>query len=119
MKKGRHQTDQTGRTASGRFTVGNAGGPGNPFARRIASLRSTMLAAITTEDIEAIVKSLIATAKTGEISAIKLLLSYAIGQPDKQVDPDSLDGDEYEKSRKKPSQYELALLSDRFRYDSV
>jgi hypothetical protein len=32
-----------GRDAAGRFPKGNPGGPANPFARRVALMRQTML----------------------------------------------------------------------------
>ena len=111
MKKDRQQTDQTGRTASGRFAAGNSGGPGNPFARRIAGLRSTMLDCITGEDIQAVVAMLVNQAKTGDLAAAKLLLSYVIGQPDKQADPDSLDTHEFQTVRARPSRMDLVLLA--------
>jgi len=32
-----------GRDTMGRFAPGNSGGPGNPFARKVASLRQALL----------------------------------------------------------------------------
>src|SRR5207248_10793741 len=36
-----------GRDARGRFAPGNPGGPGNPFARRVAELRTALLDMVT------------------------------------------------------------------------
>ncbi len=79
----------------GRFCKNNKGGPGNPFARRTAALRQAMLDAVTAEDLQAIVRQLLQKAKEGDLSAARLVLSYAIGKPDKAVDPDTLDQQEW------------------------
>src|SRR6516162_8761190 len=47
-----------GRDAQGRFAPGNAGGPGNPFARRTAELRREFLAEATGEDLRAVCRRL-------------------------------------------------------------
>ena len=46
-----------GRTPRGQFATGNPGGPGNPYARRTAALRSALLDAVTEADIRAIAKA--------------------------------------------------------------
>jgi hypothetical protein len=84
-----------GRDAHGRFAKGNPGGPGNPFARRTAQLRRVLSEAVTDEDVEAIAKRLLEQAKAGDVAAARLLLSYAIGQPTRAVDPDTLDRQEW------------------------
>src|SRR5438067_2077329 len=38
------------RDADGRFVKGNRGGPGNPFARRVAELRRELLEAVSADD---------------------------------------------------------------------
>lgn len=65
----------------GRFTKGNPGGPGNPLAGRVNTLRAAILSALTEEDIQAIVGTLVDAAKWGNIAAAKFLFSYTIGQP--------------------------------------
>lgn len=47
------------RDAGGRFAKGNSGGPGNPYARRVARLRSLMLEAVSDDDLKAIVAALV------------------------------------------------------------
>ena len=60
-----------GRDAGGRFTRGNPGGPGNPFARRIAELRRAAIATVTEDDIQAVITALIAKAKQGDVAAAR------------------------------------------------
>jgi len=68
-----------GRGPDGRFAKGNPGGPGNPHARRIGEIRARLLAAVTDEDLESIIRTLIEKAKAGEPWAVKELLSRLIG----------------------------------------
>jgi hypothetical protein len=91
-----------GRDPHGRFTKGNAGGPGNPFARRVAALRAALLAAVTEEDLEAVARELVRQAKEGDLAAARLLLSYTLGKPAAPVDPDTLDLHEFELFRRVP-----------------
>lgn len=70
-----------GRGTGGRFAAGNAGGPGNPHAARVAQLRATLLAAVTDDDIRAIVATLVAQAKGGDLAAIRELLDRLLGKP--------------------------------------
>jgi hypothetical protein len=91
-----------GRDTHGRFGKGNLGGPGNPFARQVAALRSALLASVTTEDMEAVTQQLVRQAKEGNVAAAKLLLSYTLGKPAAPVDPDTLDQQEWEIYRRAP-----------------
>jgi hypothetical protein len=79
------------RDEKGRFRKGNPGGPGNPFARKTAKLRQIALEAVSEEDLRSVIEALKEKAKQGDVAAIKLLLSYTIGQPQPAVDPDTLD----------------------------
>ena len=88
------QTPTNGHEPNGRFARGNPGGPGNPFARRVAALRKVILNRLTEEDLLAITEALLAKAKQGSVSAAKLLLAYGIGKPASAPDPDRLDGQE-------------------------
>lgn len=91
-----------GRDTSGRFTKGNPGGPGNPFARRVSQLRSLVVEVLTDEDLRAIVDKMIDDAKNGDKAAVKLLLSYAIGKPTVPVcQPDHVDTHELESEAEK------------------
>ena len=75
-----------GRNAAGRFAPGNPGGPGNPYARRVAALRAALLDAVSEEDLRALARSLVEKARGGDVAAAKLLLSYAVGRPPSEVD---------------------------------
>lgn len=70
-----------GRDANGRFTKGNAGGPGNPHARRSAELRQAMLEAVSPDDIAEIMQRLVQMAKEGDVAAIREVLNRVVGRP--------------------------------------
>jgi hypothetical protein len=84
-----------GRDVHGRFTTGNLGGPGNPFARKCAALRKALLDAVSEDDIMDTVRVLVLMAKTGDKAAVKLLWQYAIGKPAPVKDPDRMDIEEW------------------------
>ena len=71
---------KNGRDKLGRFAQGNAGGPGNPYARRVAELRSALMDAVTEDDLRAVVAKL-KKAKEGDIAAIREVLDRALGKP--------------------------------------
>jgi hypothetical protein len=91
-----------GRDARGRFTAGNAGGPGNPFARRVAELRKVLLETVTDDELRIVAGQLMVKAKFGDLAAIKLLFQYVLGKPAATVDPDMLDVQEVEMFRRAP-----------------
>src|SRR5262245_19879681 len=80
----------SGRGPDGRFTKGNFGGPGNPFARQTAALRQALLNKVTAQEIEAIADKLMQLAKEGTVAAAKLLFLHTIGKPAPAVEPDHL-----------------------------
>lgn len=88
--------DKPERDRMGRFAPGNKGGPGNPFARRSAMLRQAMLDAVTPNDLQVIVRKVIQMAGEGDVAVARLVLAYAVGKPDKAVDPDTLDVQEFQ-----------------------
>ncbi len=59
--------DKGERGEGGRLLPGNAGGPGNPYARKVAALRRSLINAVTHEDIEEIIHSQVEKAKQGDI----------------------------------------------------
>jgi hypothetical protein len=85
-----------GRDARGRFAAGNAGGPGNPFARQVAKLRAALVQRVTEADIQHIAERLIVMAKSGDMAATKLLFLYVLGKPAEAVNPDTLDVEEWQ-----------------------
>jgi hypothetical protein len=88
-----------GRDDKGRFIYGNPGGPGNPFARQTAALRSALIRRLTVEQIEGIADKLIELALAGDVAAAKLVLQYGIGKPTEAIDPDQVDRLEWERER--------------------
>jgi hypothetical protein len=85
-----------GRDAGGRFARGNLGGPGNPFARRVAALRQALLRAVTDHDMQDLAGRLLESARAGDVAAMKLLFGYVLGRPAEVVDPDTLDLKEWQ-----------------------
>src|SRR5262245_3164172 len=70
-----------GRDASGRFSKGNQGGPGNPHGRRVAELRTAFLRAATPERMQQLAEALFQRAALGDLDALRLFLAYTIGKP--------------------------------------
>ena len=69
-----------GRNARGRFAKGNLGGPGNPYAKRVADLRAALLESVTEQDIRAVARALVKRAKEGEVPAVRELLDRLLGR---------------------------------------
>jgi hypothetical protein len=70
-----------GRDARGRFAKGNTGGPGNPYAAAAAQFRAAIFAAVTAEDVRAIVKKMVELAKAGDLVAARLIFDRTVGPP--------------------------------------
>ena len=78
----------SGRKSNGQFAEGNKCGTGNPYARRVARLRSALLDAVGENGLTDIVQGMVTAAKGGDVAAAKLLLSYLLGKPVESVEPD-------------------------------
>jgi hypothetical protein len=89
---------------------GNAGGPGNPFARRVAALRKVLLDAVSDADLQIVAEQLVVKAKMGDLVATKLLFQYVLGKPAATVDPDSLDVEEFELYKRAPAHREISEI---------
>jgi len=70
-----------GRDEHGRFTAGNAGGPGNPHAAQVGRLRSALLNAVTEDDIREVAAALVGKAKKGDVVAARVLFDRVLGKP--------------------------------------
>lgn len=68
------------------FEKGWKGGPGNPHAAQTSILRAALLAAVTPEDIHDIARTLIKSAKGGDIGAIKELFDRTMGKASQPVE---------------------------------
>jgi hypothetical protein len=101
--------EDSGRDTRGRYARGNAGGPGNPFARRVAQLRSILLETVTDEELRIVAGQLMVKAKFGDLAAIKLLFQYVLGKPAATVNPDTVDVEEVDLYRRAP---EHATMSE-------
>src|SRR5882757_1711978 len=88
------------RTPDGRFAKDNPGGPGNPHARHCARMLALLRASISDEEMVAIIRMLVEKARAGDVSAVKLLLSYKLGKPAPAPNPDQIDRDEWEHYQK-------------------
>ena len=75
-----YHADQPGRGDGGRFLPGNKLGRGNPHARQTALLRETLLAAVTPDDLHAVVRALIEQARQGNVPAARELLDRVLGR---------------------------------------
>jgi hypothetical protein len=105
------QRDTKGRDARDRFAAGNFGGPGNPFARRVAQFRQVLHECCSLDDMRYIGGQIVALAKTGDMAATKLLLQYQVGKPAATVDPDTLDLQELALFQRGPTPDEIHALT--------
>ena len=81
MKTPLTNAGEIGRTPSGRFAKGNAGGPGNPHIHRVAGLRKALYDRLSAQDVCDVIDGLVKSAKDGDVAAAKLVLAYAVGDP--------------------------------------
>ena len=79
------------RATDGRFQPGCRPGPGNPFAKRVASLRRALLDSVSEADVAQVGQKLVRLALAGDVPAAKVLLGYVVGKPDTPVDPDRVE----------------------------
>ena len=79
---------------TGRFVKGNKSGTGNPYARRMAQLRAALFQSVTPDDVKAIAITLVDCAKTGDLTAIKIVFDYCIGRPTKEDQCDAAEDTE-------------------------
>src|SRR5215470_1822639 len=96
-----------GRDQKGRFAKGNPGGPGNPFAREVAALRTLLVQRVTKGDVEAVADQLIKQACEGNLVAVRLFLLYILGRPTAAVDPDGLDAQELALFKKESAGFDV------------
>ena len=71
-----------GRGEGGRFSKGNHGGPGNPYAQCVARLRRALFDSIRPDDLAEVVGALLKSAKEGDVAAAKELLQRLLGPPE-------------------------------------
>ncbi len=91
------------RDKRGRFAKGNKFGCGNPFYRRLAAIRRAFATAVTHQETRLLARELYSAAKQGDRAAAALWMAYAIGRPEKVVDPDAVDVDEWHRFQQLPT----------------
>ena len=67
------------RGRDGRFLVGNPGGPGNPFAGRVAKLREAGWKSVKPAEVGRVYRRLLDLALDGDVAAARLLLDRLLG----------------------------------------
>ena len=68
--------------ATGQFALGNKGGPGNPYARRVHEIRGWFIEAVTEDEFLAVRQKLVDLALEGDVQAIRLYLERLMGKPE-------------------------------------
>ena len=71
----------TERDSRGRFLQGNPGGPGNPLNKAVHRLRAALIRAVSEDDLEAVIGTLLRQAKDGDVPSAKVLLERLFGKP--------------------------------------
>lgn len=74
-----------GRDGKGKFSKGNRFSKGNPLSQKVNKLRSTLLAAVSTSDLKAVIQTLVLQAKGGDVQASKVLLDRLLGSPNVEL----------------------------------
>ena len=110
----RSTNGNNGRTPNGQFAKGNKHGTGNPHARRVAQLRSTLLDTVGENGLADIVQGMVTAAKGGDVAAAKLLLSYLLGKPTDSIEPDFVEIHERQLQAKERSQDHDEKMSSMF-----
>jgi len=74
------------RGEGGKFAPGTCGGTGNPNAKKVAAWRQALVDAVTAEDLEAIIRQLVVTARAGDPWAVREILDRCLGKAVAQVE---------------------------------
>lgn len=75
------------RDGNGRFVAGAyKGGPGNPQAAQVSRYRRAIWDAVSIEDMQAVVRAMVVSAKDGDVAAAKVVLERCAGQPPKDAE---------------------------------
>ena len=98
----------------GRFTTGNPGGNGNPWASQVATLRKTLLSVVGPEEFKEVAGAVLKRAKDGDLGACKLLFVYCIGAPHQGVATDTSAADVLEEFNRWATQKRVAEMNEGF-----
>ncbi len=98
------------RNAQGQFTKGNPGGPGNPYAKQVARVRSLVLEAVGDKDLRAIINALVERAKGGDVAAAREVLNRLMGRPSTAIDPEQY---KFQEERLNLQEKQVKIAEDR------
>ena len=70
-----------GRGDKGRFAEGNAGGPGNPHAKRANQIRTLFYETVSDDDVRKIIRKMTDDAKAGDDAARREIFDRLLGRP--------------------------------------
>lgn len=73
------------RTPGGQWAKGHCGGGGNPNYNKIALYRGAINAAVTVEDIKAVMRKMVRVALSGDVAAAKVVLDRCLGAVKQEV----------------------------------
>ena len=74
-----------GRDSSGRFAKGNSLSPGRPRRDTEREYLAAFQRALSAEDLEAVTKAILESAKKGNVAACRVIFEYAIGRPAERI----------------------------------
>ena len=83
---GSSSNGDSGRDSSGRFTAGNPGGPGDPYARKVGEPRRVLVEQTTEDDMRQIARERIEGARNGSLPHVKELFDRLWGKSRQAVE---------------------------------
>jgi hypothetical protein len=92
MSDERSNAGSNGRAPGGKFAPGNSFGRGNPNLVKMHALRRRLLDTVDEDAMGRVAAKLVQTAESGDLDAIKILLSYTIGRPPQAIELTGADG---------------------------
>jgi hypothetical protein len=101
-----------GRARDGKFSTGNRLSKGNSAHRKMAELRRALFAGLDEGRMRTLGEKLFAMAAAGDLEAMKVLLAYSIGKPQRMPDEDALDLMEWRLLRAAPSLQQVWYVID-------
>jgi hypothetical protein len=79
---------------TGRFAIGNRGGPGNPRAGQVEKYRAAIFAAVSEDDVARVIRALVKAAIGGDVAAAKVVLDRCLGKVPQAIVATVYDGDD-------------------------
>jgi hypothetical protein len=74
-------------TGKGKFRKGHTRpGPGNPHAKASNRFKAAIMGAVTEEDVQEVIRTLVREARAGNVQAARELLDRLIGKPETGTD---------------------------------